>query len=94
MAYFEEVREMLQKYKTSAFKSTAESADAAVAIDKTIEDRRCVDWTRNEDIQNRMKTDIEDFLFELKDKEKIPLSLGDIDHILDSCIRIAVERIR
>ncbi len=93
-AYFGEVREVLQKYQTTSFEPTGESADAAIEIDRIIEQRKCVDWTQNEDVMNRMRTDIEDFLFEMKDKENIPLTLEDIDSILESCVRIALERNR
>ena len=93
-AYFGEVREVLQKYQTTSFEPTGESADAAIEIDRIIEQRKCVDWTQNEDVKNRMRTDIEDFLFEMKDKENIPLTLEDIDSILESCVRIALERSR
>ena len=39
-----------------------------------------------------MKTEIEDFLFELKDQHNISLTLEDIDQILDRCIDIARVR--
>ena len=63
-----------------------------MAIDRIVLERRCVDWTHNEDVQNRMKTEIEDLLFELKDEHDIPLTLEDIDQILDRCIDIARVR--
>jgi phosphate uptake regulator len=51
-----------------------------------------VDWTHNVDVQNRMKTEIEDYLFNLKDQHGILLTLEDIDQILDHCIDIARVR--
>lgn len=91
-AYFGEVREVLETYKIDGFDAVERSADAALAIDRIVLERRCVDWTHNEDVQNRMKTEIEDLLFDLKDEHNIPLTLEDIDQILDRCIDIARVR--
>jgi len=63
-----------------------------LAIDRIVLERRCVDWTHNADVQNRMKTEIEDYLFNLKDEQSIPLTLEDMDQILDHCIDIARVR--
>ena len=48
-----------------------------------------MDWIHNADVQNRMKTEIEDYLFNLKEEHNISLTLEDIDQILDHCIDIA-----
>lgn len=91
-AYYGEVRDVLENYKVAGFDPAECSADAALAIDRIVLLRRCVDWTHNEDVQNRMKTEIEDLLFELKDEHDIPLTLEEIDQILDRCIDIARVR--
>ena len=91
-AFFGEIREVLDKYVSNDFDSSERSADAALAIDRIVLERRCVDWTHNVDVQNRMKTEIEDYLFNLKDEHGIPLTLEDIDQILDHCIDIARVR--
>ncbi len=51
-----------------------------------------MDWTHNPDVQNRMKTDIEDYLFDLKEEQRIALTLEDIDQVLEHCIDIARVR--
>lgn len=91
-AYYGELLEVFQKYDGQGFHASECSADAALAIDRLVLDRRCVDWTTNADVQNRMKTDVEDFLFDLKEQHNIPLTLEDIDQILDRCIEIARVR--
>lgn len=91
-AYFGEVREVFDKYAADGIDPAERAADAALAIDRIVLERRCVDWVHNEDVQNRMKTEIEDYLFELKDDHNIPLTLEDIDHILDNCIDVARVR--
>lgn len=91
-AYFGEIEEVFEKYAGDHFDPKERAADAALAIDRIVLDRRCVDWTHNADVQNRMKTEIEDHLFALKDEHSIPLTLEDIDQILDRCIDIARVR--
>jgi hypothetical protein len=63
-----------------------------VAIDDVIRAKRKVDWTQDSDVQNQMRTAIEDELFKLKDAHKIELDFDTIDHILDRCIDIAKRR--
>jgi type I restriction enzyme R subunit len=91
-AFFGEIREVFEKYADGGFDSSERSANAALAIDQIVLERRCVDWTHNADVQNRMKTEIEDYLFNLKDEHGIPLTLEDIDQILDHCVDIARVR--
>lgn len=64
-------------------------ADAALAIDEIIRDMRIVSWATNADVQNRMRTRIEDCLFELKDQRGIPLTFEDIDAIMEDCLKVA-----
>jgi type I restriction enzyme R subunit len=91
-AYYGEVREVMGRYQVGNFEPVEQSADAALEINRIVEARRCVDWTHNVDVQNRMKTEIEDYLFNLKDQHGISLTLEDIDQILDHCIDIARVR--
>jgi type I restriction enzyme, R subunit len=68
------------------------AAYAAVAIDDVVRAKRKVDWTHDTDVQNQMKTAIEDELFKLKDAHKLELDFETIDNILDRCIDIAKRR--
>lgn len=88
-AYYGEIDNVFEKYAGNGFDAREQSAEAALRIDQLVADRVAVDWVHNDDIQNRMKTDIEDYLFSLKDDTGIPLTLEDIDQILDRCINIA-----
>lgn len=72
-AFYGEIRDVFDKYAGDGFDSSERSADAALAIDRIVLERRCVDWTHNADVQNRMKTEIEDYLFNMKDEQGIPL---------------------
>jgi len=64
-------------------------ADAALAIDQIIRDMRIVSWSTNADVQNLMRTRIEDYLFEMKERHVIPLTFEDIDAIMEDCLKVA-----
>lgn len=91
-AYYGLVREKLAKYENDSTKVDTLGAEAAVAIDQIIDRRRVVNWTENPDVQNRMKTEIEDELFALRDRHGVSLSLEDIDAILDDVLNVARRR--
>ncbi len=67
-------------------------AEAALKIDELIQARRIVNWTTNTDVQNQMRNDIEDYLFELMEKAGLKLSFEQIDGIMDQCLEIASVR--
>jgi type I restriction enzyme R subunit len=67
-------------------------ADAAVRIDDAILHERIVNWTTNTDVQNRMRNDIEDALFDLKSRTGLDLSFEEIDAILEKCLDVARRR--
>lgn len=68
------------------------SADMAIRIEEIIEDRKIRDWTNNPDVQSAMENDIEDYLFSIKGRYDLPLTLDEIDHILEQVIHIAKQR--
>ena len=65
------------------------STTASLAIDDIIRAHRIVHWARNPDVQNRMKGEIDDYLFDLRDKEGIALRFGEIDRVIESVLDIA-----
>ncbi len=67
-------------------------ANIALAIDEIIERNRIVQWTDNQDIQNRMRIEIEDWLFEYAEEYKSDLDFEIVDEILDRCIDVAKVR--
>jgi type I restriction enzyme R subunit len=89
-SYYDVVQDQTSKVGKVAEQEVA--AYAAIAIDDVIRDKRKVDWTEDADVQNQMKTAIEDELFKLKDEHKLDLDFDTIDHILDRCLDIAKRR--
>lgn len=87
-AFYGVVFEKIKAYKTS--KDSA--AELALEIDKTILDNQYVDWVKNQDLQNKIINDIEDILFEFKDRNKIDITYGDIDFIIEESMKIAKRR--
>jgi type I restriction enzyme, R subunit len=65
------------------------SAILAIAIDDIIRDNRVVEWQRKEDIQNKMMSEIFDFLV---DKEELHLEYDDVDLIIEKIMDIARRR--
>lgn len=90
-AFFGVVSEALAKHQAVGDLKAA-VADAAVRIDEAILRERIVNWTTNTDVQNRMRNDIEDILFDLKAQTGLGLRFDEIDAILDKCLDIARRR--
>ena len=67
-------------------------AETAARIDDAILHEKIVNWTTNMDVQNRMRNDIEDAIFDLKNKAGLDLTFEEIDKILDDCLDVARRR--
>lgn len=90
-AFYSVVREQL-KDKIGNTEPQRVATEAAIRIDEIIRAHRIVNWVTNPDVQNRMKTEIEDFLFELKKSHSLSITFKDIDRIMALCIDIARAR--
>jgi len=65
------------------------ATETAIEIDRIIRETRVVDWNSKPDVQNEMRNQIDDCLYELKKHQGIDLSFDDMDFIIDSSISIA-----
>lgn len=90
-AFFGVVRESLAPYGKDGVDIENAGAAAALDIERIIDERRTVNWTRNADVQNQMRNAIEDRLFALKD-EGLALSLEDIDTVMERSLELAKVR--
>jgi type I restriction enzyme, R subunit len=68
------------------------ATETAIEIDRIIRETRVVDWTSKPDIQNEMRNQIDDCLYELKKRRGIDLSFDDMDFIIENSIDIARAR--
>jgi len=91
-AYYGSIKEVLSGHSGDGFDLAARSAEAGLEIERIIETRRKVNWTDDPDAVNRMRQDIEDYLFEFKERADINLSFEEIDRIMDECLDIAKVR--
>ena len=86
------VRETVARYHASGPDAEQAAAASAVAIDRAIEERRTVHWTRNADVQNEMRNAIEDELFDLKARLGADVALDDLDALMERCLDVARVR--
>lgn len=91
-AYYGVALRVLQGSAGEHERAVTLSTEAALRIEEIIDERRIVNWSTNADVQNRMRTEIEDSLFELKEREDLDLSFDDIDEIMERCLDIARVR--
>lgn len=89
-SYYDIVQDQLGGASVS--RDAEATAELAIRIDDIFRDKRKVDWIRDSDVQNQMKTAIEDELFRMQDEHGIELEFEQIDQILDRCIDIARSR--
>jgi type I restriction enzyme, R subunit len=67
-----------------------DAADGAEAMLEIIRQRRVVNWTQREDIQNEMRNDLDDYLFDvMRDQKGLPLTPAIMDNIIDRTLSIA-----
>ncbi len=89
-AYYHAVREPLAKYGSEGAMADL-AADVGIRIEDIIEKHKVRDWTNNSDIQNEMKDEIDDYLYDLKQGSGINLLAEDKDQVLDSVIELAIK---
>ena len=91
-AFFGVLQEVFSDHTVQVANVRDIGATVSLAIDDIVQEHRIVHWTRNTDVQNRMKLAIEDYLFELMERENLELSFEEIDRILESVLDIARVR--
>lgn len=91
-AFYGSIRQVLDRYDSGGDNLEAAEVEASLNIEAIINKNRIVNWCTNPDIQNRMRNEMEDYLFDLKDETGIDLSFDDIDIIMDQCLDIAKVR--
>ena len=91
-AYFGAVKERLTNITTDANDLDDQMGEIALKIESIIEKHRIVNWTTDPDVQNRMRNEIDDALFDWQRGLGIKLSFDDFDAIMEQCIDIAKAR--
>lgn len=91
-AFFGVVSDVLSRKNGSIANRVELAAQVALKIDQLITTNRVVDWTSNLDVQNQMRNQIDDYLYEMKEENEIDLTLEDMDFIIESALKIAKAR--
>jgi type I restriction enzyme R subunit len=68
-------------------------AEAALLIDDIVMRLRIVNWTSNVDVQNRMRIEIEDALFDLFAGYERVYTFEEMDEIIEECLKVAKVRV-
>jgi len=87
-AFYGVINRVIENYSENGIDPITVSVEAALVINEILEDLRITNWTTNTDRQNRMRTAMEDSLFDLKSRYEFDLSFEDIDKIMDDCIDV------
>jgi type I restriction enzyme R subunit len=61
-------------------------------MEDIIRNHAVVRWRENIDAQNRMRNDLDDFLYDLQIQKGIQISFDQMDAIIEAVIRIAIHR--
>jgi type I restriction enzyme R subunit len=86
------VNEVFTRLNLSDNASKETAARAALQIDEIIRKNKVVDWIANLDVQNAMRNEIDDYLYELREESGVDLSLDDMDLIVENSIDVAKAR--
>ena len=89
LAYYGSVKDVFERVGGDSQEDRRLAVETGLSFDRIINARRIVNWTTNIDIQNRMRQEMEDYLFDLKKHSGLNLEFKDIDAILDDCLDIA-----
>ncbi len=91
-AFYGVVNDIFSRLNHSDHESKEVAARAALQIDEIIRKNKVVDWITNLDVQNAMRNEIDDYLYELREESGFDLSLDDMDLIVENSIDIAKAR--
>ena len=91
-AFYGVVNDVFGRLKAAPPDARRIATETALKIDRIIRETRVVDWTSKPDIQNEMRNQIDDCLYELKKHRGLDLGFDDMDCIIESSINIARTR--
>lgn len=89
--YYDVVRDQLTRAGAALPEPVA--AELATRVDDIVLAKRKVDWSEDIDVQNQMKTAIEDELFAIKKAHGLQIDFDTIDRLLDQLIDVARRRV-
>jgi len=88
-AFFGILKRVIEQGEALNEKNINKLVEMSIKISRIIERHRIVDWFKNTDIQNRMKNEIEDYMYEQKNHIDIPIDFDSMDRIMEETIKTA-----
>lgn len=88
-AFFGILKEVIGEKNDLKEKDVERLANMSIKISQIVEKHRIVDWFKNRDIQNRIKNEIEDYLYEHKENIALSIDFDSIDCIMEKTIKTA-----
>ena len=67
-------------------------AELAIQMEHLLEARKIRDWANNGDVQNQMKNDLDDYLYDLKRELDVALTNDEIESIIEQIVHLARQR--
>jgi type I restriction enzyme, R subunit len=93
VAFYHALEKHLGAVSTNGRDIRTDSAEAAQIMLDRIEQRRVVNWAQRDDIQNEMRNDLDDYLFDVvRDEKGYALTPAVMDDIIDRLLSIARAR--
>jgi type I restriction enzyme R subunit len=89
--YYGVISEVLKPHEGGSMDLKAIAASTSLKIESIISELYIRDWATNRDQQNKMRTAIEDYFFELKGRYGLDLGFDEMDQIMDRCLDVAIR---
>jgi type I restriction enzyme R subunit len=94
VAFYHAIEKHLAAANAQGADVRADAAEAAETMLDIIARRRVVNWAQRDDIQNEMRNDLDDYLFDvMRDGKGHPLTPDLMDEIIDRVLSIARARL-
>jgi type I restriction enzyme R subunit len=90
-SYFGILRETMLSQGVPAEVARSLAEAAAVSAARVFVNRRIVNWKQNRDVQNRIRLEIEDLLFEMAAEHAVKLNFDALDLALDQMMSVALR---
>lgn len=94
VAFYHALEKYLREAAANGHDIRADAAEAAETMLDIVDKRRVVNWPQRDDIQNEMRNDLDDYLFDvMRDQKGYPLTSATMDDIIDRLLGIARARL-
>ena len=95
IAYYNLVSEEFKDCLSEKSNKLVIAVELALGIDAVIKNnlfengRQVIDWQKNEDIKGKITIEIDDFLFDLKNKYNLDIDFDNIDTLIADSLKVA-----